>query len=766
MPRRARAGPVSSRVRSHDADQAEATAAADDSSGEEGETTHTGINPTMMNARFGNSASHPLGWSGTGPKRASAQATRAERGATGWSQAEDLGVYQEFLAAAAQVPEALPRPVALDLDVRVVLNLPPQSPVAAELQVVSVREETTAKPVRSFHKVNSQESKAEATSPLEEYDGACGVVVEEEKDGRFFRVETTRKGVTHLLRVPGHGLLWQGALVTLEIDEKEELGLLACERPDRQSGRWCVEIQKTLALLPGNLRERRLPGFEDERALGATSLPLVRGVAVELCNLRAGAAYNGLSGVVLSTAPNERGRWEVMVKVPMHLSRERFHLIGVPPQLLQPRREAGATAAAASCPDALKVGDEVEIKGLRAAEHNGKRGRVLQRVTSKSGEGYRWRVQCDAELILDLKEVNVFKVVDDTPSTGNAPMLPGDGSDGRQPPMFRSSWERATAPALGRRSSQLGPRKAAQDGGAKKRPREEALDPMELLEEKALAEECAPPGLREEEQLDAAKTGCERLQLVMRAGAGVDNIAVPILTQRGIRVANAQGANAVAVAELTMAHLLNLDRRLSDQVESLRWGEWRRLDFAKGCRGLYGQTLAVLGAGNIGREVIRRALAFGMRVRAWSRSPPKDPLKDVEYCTTPEEAADGADAMTIHLPLSKTTRHLVGRSLLQKLKPGALLVNMSRGGVVNEAELLEAIEVHGLRAGLDVYAHEPGANDRTFQDEAIMASSGVYGTHHTGARTEQAAQAVEDAILEVISAYLEGRPIPGQLAPI
>eukprot|EP00913_Durusdinium_trenchii_P029876 g27995.t1 len=324
-------------------------------------------------------------------------------------------------------------------------------------------------------------------------------------------------------------------------------------------------------------------------------------------------------------------------------------------------------------------------------------------------------------------------------------MLPGDGSDGRQPPMFRSSWERATAPALGRRSSQLGPRKAAQDGGAKKRPREEALDPMELLEEKALAEECprAPPGLREEEQLDAAKTGCERLQLVMRAGAGVDNIAVPILTQRGIRVANAQGANAVAVAELTMAHLLNLDRRLSDQVESLRWGEWRRLDFAKGCRGLYGQTLAVLGAGNIGREVIRTALAFGMR-----------------------EAADGADAMTIHLPLSKTTRHLVGRSLLQKLKPGALLVNMSRGGVVNEAELLEAIEVHGLRAGLDVYAHEPGANDRTFQDEAIMASSGVYGTHHTGARTEQAAQAVEDAILEVISAYLEGRPIPGQLAPI
>eukprot|EP00435_Cladocopium_sp_Y103_P065599 s694_g27.t1 len=253
--------------------------------------------------------------------------------------------------------------------------------------------------------------------------------------------------------------------------------------------------------------------------------------------------------------------------------------------------------------------------------------------------------------------------------------------------------------------------------------------------------------------------------MVMRAGAGVDNLAISVLRDRGIQVANAQDANATAVAELTFAHLLNLDRRLSDQVESLRRGEWRRLDFAKGPKGLFGRNLAVLGVGNIGREVIRRAVAFGMHVRAWSRSftPQEARELNVEFCATPAEAVDGADALCVHLALAQNTRNLVDRSLLWKLKPGALVVNMSRGGVVDEAALLDAVEAHGIRAGLDVYAKEPGANGTEFEDAAIMNCSGVYGTHHTGARTEQAAIAVESAVLRVVSAYLEGRPIPGLL---
>ncbi|CAE8608263.1 unnamed protein product [Polarella glacialis] len=266
------------------------------------------------------------------------------------------------------------------------------------------------------------------------------------------------------------------------------------------------------------------------------------------------------------------------------------------------------------------------------------------------------------------------------------------------------------------------------------------------------------------EELEQAASGCLELQLVMRAGAGVDNIAVEALGSRGVVVANAEGANAVAVAELTMAHLLNLDRRLSDQVESLRRGEWRRLEFA-GALGLYGRTLAVLGVGHIGREVIKRARAFGMEVRAWSRSLTVEEATalGVLRCSSAEEAARGAHALSVHLPLAPSTQGLVGQKLLRELRPGALVVNMSRGGVVDEAALVAAVAERGLRAGLDVFVHEPGASASTFDDEAISGSAGIFCTHHTGARTEQAAEAVENAVLAAVSALLDGRRIPGKI---
>eukprot|EP00931_Biecheleriopsis_adriatica_P091824 TRINITY_DN65696_c0_g1_i1.p1 TRINITY_DN65696_c0_g1~~TRINITY_DN65696_c0_g1_i1.p1 ORF type:complete len:410 (+),score=101.80 TRINITY_DN65696_c0_g1_i1:32-1261(+) len=269
-----------------------------------------------------------------------------------------------------------------------------------------------------------------------------------------------------------------------------------------------------------------------------------------------------------------------------------------------------------------------------------------------------------------------------------------------------------------------------------------------------------------EQQLEEASVGCQALRLVMRAGAGVDNIAVPMLAARGVVVANAAGANAIAVAELTLAHLLNLDRQICDQVEALRQGRWERLEFAKGAMGLYGRTLAVLGVGHIGREVIKRARAFGMRVQAFDIALSEEEAQELgaQHCGSAEEAAEGAHALSIHLPLTSSTEGLVGRELLQRLQPGGLVVNMSRGGVVNEAALLAEVEARGLRAGLDVYAQEPGAGDAEFSDAAIMSSSGVYGTHHTGARTEQAASAVEDAVVEAVSALLAGRPVPGQIA--
>lgn len=259
--------------------------------------------------------------------------------------------------------------------------------------------------------------------------------------------------------------------------------------------------------------------------------------------------------------------------------------------------------------------------------------------------------------------------------------------------------------------------------------------------------------------------GAEQLGLVMRAGAGVDNLAVQALTQRGVIVANAAGANAVAVAELTMAHLLNADRRLSDQVESLRRGEWRRLEFAEGALGLYGRTLAVLGVGYIGREVVLRARAFGMVVRCWSRSLSPAAAEELGaiWCGSPEEAVEGAHALTVHLPLVEATKGLVSEELLRRLCLGGIVVNMSRGGIVDEAALLRLCAERGLRAGLDVFAEEPGAAGREFRGEAIRTCGAVYGTHHTGARTEQAAISVEDAVARAVAAYLRGEPVPGEV---
>lgn len=434
------------------------------------------MNPTMMNPGFGNGASHPLGWSGMGPKRAATEGPAEPDldAAFGWAEMAH-GAYKDFLAAAAQVPEAMPRPVPLNHDLRVVLNVPSGSPVAREMCIVSVKEETTAKPVQRPGSAKPKSSETEAPPPEEDYDGACGVIVSASEDAEgCWTVEATRKGVTHILRVPGYGLLWQGApvLVAIEGEEKEEAGLLAAERPERSTGLWLMEIHKTLALLPGNLRERRLPGFEDE---GGAQLPLVRGVSVELCDLRAGAAYNGLSGVVLSSAPNARGRWEVAVKVPVHVARERFILVGVPKEKYLADAKAFASVESTFSPG-FSPGDVVELRGLKSApQHNGKSGTLQQQVSSKSGE-MRWRVKC-GDIMLDLKEVNLVNLktqglqglqrpqrADDEPS---CPPLPGDGSDGRFPPMFRSSLERAA-----KSDSHLGPRRGGIGGPGFKRRRE------------------------------------------------------------------------------------------------------------------------------------------------------------------------------------------------------------------------------------------------------------------------------------------------------
>ena len=264
-----------------------------------------------------------------------------------------------------------------------------------------------------------------------------------------------------------------------------------------------------------------------------------------------------------------------------------------------------------------------------------------------------------------------------------------------------------------------------------------------------------------------------RLSLVVRAGAGYNTIDVAAASRRGIYVSNCPGKNSIAVAELTLALILALDRRVPDNVAELRAGKWNKKEYAK-ARGLYGQTLGVLGAGSIAREVIRRALAFGLGVVLWSRRFDGEdrPLSKEEaqelgldaagpiaLAPSPAEAAARCDILSVHLALKPETRGLIDAALLGRLKPGATFINTSRGEVVDHEALAAAVQEKGLRVGLDVYGSEPTAATGEMSDP-IVGLPGVYGTHHIGASTDQAQEAIAAETVRIVRTYLETGHVP------
>src|SRR6476661_9988113 len=176
------------------------------------------------------------------------------------------------------------------------------------------------------------------------------------------------------------------------------------------------------------------------------------------------------------------------------------------------------------------------------------------------------------------------------------------------------------------------------------------------------------------------------LTLVIRAGAGIDTIDVSSASELGVFVSNCPGRNSIAVAELVMGLLLSCDRRIPDQVADLRRGKWNKGEYSK-ARGLYGRTLGIVGLGQIGREGAQRARAFGMRVVAWSRSLTHEEADriGVTYAQTPLEVARLSDAVTVNVSGTAETKQLVSADFLAAMRPGAYLINTSRGTVVDEA---------------------------------------------------------------------------------
>ncbi|MBN1476315.1 NAD(P)-binding domain-containing protein [Candidatus Sumerlaeota bacterium] len=245
----------------------------------------------------------------------------------------------------------------------------------------------------------------------------------------------------------------------------------------------------------------------------------------------------------------------------------------------------------------------------------------------------------------------------------------------------------------------------------------------------------------------------ESLALVIRAGAGFNTIDVARASELGIFVANCPGKNSVAVAELTMGLILALDRRIVDASVDLRAGRWAKKEYSK-ARGIKGRTLGILGLGQIGQEVAKRALAFDMRVVAWSRSltPERAEELGVEFAETPEDAARRANVLTVHLAVKPETKGIVTAELLGLMPEGGYFINTGRGELVAPGAL-EAARERGIRLGLDVYAQEPDANDSEFADPIVGGGGVVYGTHHIGASTDQAQQAVADETVRIVARY-------------
>lgn len=267
-----------------------------------------------------------------------------------------------------------------------------------------------------------------------------------------------------------------------------------------------------------------------------------------------------------------------------------------------------------------------------------------------------------------------------------------------------------------------------------------------------------------------------RLSLIVRAGAGYNTIDVAGASRRGIYVSNCPGKNAIAVAELAFALILALDRRVPDNVAALRARTWNKKEFSR-ADGLYGRTIGLLGAGSIAREVIRRAAAFGMPVVLWSRrfdgqrrSLTEAEARDlgiegvyrqirIDLEPAPAEVAARADVLSVHLALDAATRGLVSAAVLARLKPGAMFINTARAEVVDEAALREAIREKGLRVGLDVFTREPAASTGSFEDD-IVSLPGVYGTHHIGASTNQAQEAIAAETVRIVRTYKETGRVP------
>jgi D-3-phosphoglycerate dehydrogenase len=245
----------------------------------------------------------------------------------------------------------------------------------------------------------------------------------------------------------------------------------------------------------------------------------------------------------------------------------------------------------------------------------------------------------------------------------------------------------------------------------------------------------------------------KNLKIIGRAGVGVDNIDVEAATKRGILVVNSPEGNTIAAAELTVAMLLALARNIPQADAALRQGEWKRSKYMGS--EVYKKTLGVIGLGKIGREVAKRAQAFGMPILGY------DPyLKPEQAQALGITLADldtiykESDYITVHVPKTKETMGMIGAEQIALMKPTVRLINVARGGILDEQAVAEAAKSGRIGgAAIDVYSTEPAT-----KDNPLLAIPNIVTTPHLGASTEEAQVNVAIDIAEQIADVLQGKP--------
>lgn len=252
----------------------------------------------------------------------------------------------------------------------------------------------------------------------------------------------------------------------------------------------------------------------------------------------------------------------------------------------------------------------------------------------------------------------------------------------------------------------------------------------------------------------------DSLKLIVRAGSGYNTIATKEAKEKGIQVANCPGKNANAVAELTIGLILSLDRRIPDNVIQFRQGKWNKKEFSK-AKGIKGKTLGVIGFGTIGQIVSGVAKAFGMEVIVFSRHLTESEAGNLGLRKVKDlnELARQSDIVSVHTALDNETKNLLDEEFFANMKAGSFFVNTSRNEVVNQQALEKAIAEKGIRAGLDVMDDEPNTTEGEYNG-SLKDNPNVYCTHHIGASTEQAQEAVAEETVRIFVVFRETGKAP------